>query len=270
MPSAASRPAGDYVMVSAELLRDINAVHEASATLIIANDRTRLTPAQWVKNDPRRGGRDGLTWGYVGVNTGAVMYDPSVQGSLRFAQPAELEGAVVEAMAAWQNRGCLKEPITRLFPGSPLPPDIFHVGWLPRSYFNQFPGGQSIIGVTQTFVFVDAVTRIPTDIDGNGRPDIAFQDIAYNTGHIYSDNGPFGTKDLFTITAHESGHAFGLSHRGKIFATKNDIVMTPNGPAVRPEDVKFAPKALMNAVYVMGRTDITGTENSTFCQIWGN
>jgi hypothetical protein len=35
-------------------------------------------------------------------------------------------------------------------------------------------------------------------------------------------------------------------------------------------DIKYAPKALMNAVYVNGRTDILGTDNSQFCQIWAS
>jgi hypothetical protein len=35
-------------------------------------------------------------------------------------------------------------------------------------------------------------------------------------------------------------------------------------------DIKYAPKALMNAVYVTGRTDILGTDNSQFCQIWAS
>ena len=262
------RPAGNYRIVRAELLRDVSAVHAASATLIIASDSGRLEPDQWVKGDPRRGGQPGLTWGYLGMNAGARMYDPAFNGSVRPALAAELESRVVEAMAAWENLGCSGAPITRLFPGSPLPPDIFHVGWFPPAWFEQ-QFGPGVLGVTLTSVFIDPATGEHTDIDGDGRDDVAFQDILYNAGPIWSDNGPMGTMDLFTIIAHESGHAFGLNHRGKVFATKKDVIMTAAGPTVRAEDIKFAPKALMNPIYVAGRTDITGVENSTFCQVWG-
>jgi hypothetical protein len=35
-------------------------------------------------------------------------------------------------------------------------------------------------------------------------------------------------------------------------------------------DVKYAPKALMNAVYITGRDEIRGTDNGSFCQIWAS
>ncbi len=35
-------------------------------------------------------------------------------------------------------------------------------------------------------------------------------------------------------------------------------------------DVKYAPKALMNAVYVTGRNEIGGSDNASFCQIWAS
>lgn len=266
-----ARPAGDYMVATAQLLYDVNAVSNASASLILANDREKLTDAQWVPGDPRRGGLPGLRWGYVGLTAGVLKFDPAVPGFIRAALPEELELRIVEGMGAWESRNCSTSPITRLLPTDPGVPDIFQVGWLPNAWFamNFPPNGSSILGVTLTSIFVNNLTdRIPTDIDGNGRPDIAFQDIIYNAGHIWSDNGPFGSIDLFTVIAHESGHAFGLDHFGKVFVTKKDIIMTPEGPRVQAEDIKYAPKALMNAVYVMGRTDITGTDNAAFCQIW--
>lgn len=270
------RPAGDYMVASVALLHDIGAVSQQTSSLIVANDRTKLTQAQWVPNDPRRGGNRGLTWGYVGLEIGVEIFDPSVAGFIRAPKPGELESRVVEGMAAWQDLQCSDSPITRLLPNQPGIPDIFQVGWLPGSFFDQFPNGSAILGVTLTSVFINSATDpTPTDIDGNGRPDIAFQDIIYNSGKktarkFWSDNGPLGTTDLFSVIAHESGHAFGLNHFGKVFVNKNNVIMTPNGPSVNVDDIKYAPKALMNAVYITGRGEITGTDNSAFCQIWAN
>ena len=35
-------------------------------------------------------------------------------------------------------------------------------------------------------------------------------------------------------------------------------------------DIKYAPKALMNAVYVTGREEIAGTDVSSFCAVWAS
>ena len=35
-------------------------------------------------------------------------------------------------------------------------------------------------------------------------------------------------------------------------------------------DLKYAHKALMNAVYLQGRDDIRGSDNGSFCQIWAS
>lgn len=274
IPAQLGLPEGEFIVVSAQLIYEHHAVSENSPTLILADNRTRLTVPQWVPNDPRRGGQRGLKWGYLRANVPTRVYDPSVPGSLRLATSAELEAHIVEAMAAWDARPCSDAPLTRLFPGQPGVPDIIQVGWQPNSWFVQNfpPNGAAVIGVTLTSVFVNnLVDKIPTDIDGNGRPDIAMQQIVYNGGKIWSDNGPLNTMDFFSIIAHETGHAFGLDHFGKVFVTKKDISFNEQGqPVIDVNDIKYAPKALMNAVYVMGRTDITGSDNGAFCQIWAS
>lgn len=264
-------PGEDMVVATVELLHDVQALHDAPATLILANDRLRLLPSgQWVPNDPRRGGRRGLTWGYVGFNPiGVGKFDPALN-SVRAATAPELTARIVEGMNAWESRQCSSAPITRLFPGGPATPDIFQVGWVPRTVMPLFQNA-GILGLARTFIFVDPVSRAPTDIDGNGLPDVARVEIYYNAHRIWSDNGPIGTIDMYSVIAHESGHAFGLNHFGKVFVTRNNVTYTAAGqPIIDVKDIKYAPKALMNAVYVMGRTDIMGTDHSAFCQIWAS
>ena len=271
IPAELGAPAGEFVVSSAQLLYDVEAVKGASPTLILANDRMKLTAAQWVKNDPRRGGHDGLKWGYLAANVPVPMFDPSVQGSIRAATPSELESGLVSAVGAWDARSCSSEPFTRLFPGQPGTPDVIQVGWQPNAWFVAMfgPNGSSIIGVTLTSIFVNnLVDKIPTDIDGNGRPDLGQAVIVYNAGKIWADNGPLGTVDLFSIAAHETGHALGIGHFGKVFVNKKNVLIENGVPTISLEDIKYAPKALMNAVYVTGRSDILGTDHSSFCEIW--
>jgi hypothetical protein len=248
------RPA-DAVIASVELLYDVQALEDAPATIILANDRTKLGPSAWVKNDPRRGGRAGLTWGYAAFNpAGVAIFEPTT-GQLRLASPQELEDVVVEAMSAWTNRGCLKGPVTRIFPGASLP-DMLTWGWLTSAQVPAF-ANLGILGITVTWNF-------PGDLDSNGRPDAAFREVFFNAHRVWSHNGPLNTIDLFSVVAHESGHAFGIGHFGKVFARAKDL---PRIMAGEVDLIKYAPRAMMNAVYVSGRSEISGTDNASFCQI---
>lgn len=255
-------PRSDVVLGSVQLLHDVAALKDGPSSLILANDRTKLQGAHWVPGDPRRGGFGGLSWGYLGFNPMAVnKFDPAT-GGVRPATPAELEARVVEAADAWLNRGCLKAPVRRVLPEDPMPPDIMIIGWLPSMFIPEFKDA-GVLGITRTFVFVDPNGEL-SDIDGNGHADVAWREIYFNVHRVWSDNGPFPTIDLFSVVAHETGHGFGADHFGKVFVKAKDLDRLAS---LDFSVIKYAPRAMMNAVYINGRSQMSGTDNASFCQI---
>jgi hypothetical protein len=173
------------------------------------------------------------------------------------------------------------------------PSDIVQGLWQPRTYFRaaaRFAGlpeaqGDGIIGVTWTFIYIDDNGTpgdfdddFPTDIDNNGLDDIGLAEVHYAgwldlarlplvVGYIWDDQNraDFAT-DYFSIITHESGHALGLAHFGKVFVSQNALA----DGQLTLDEVKYAPKALMNAVYVAGRSEILGSDISSFCQLWAS
>lgn len=251
------------------------------ATTLIANDRTRLLETQFVEDDPRRGSP---------ANTITYLVDQSDGLALTLLAPPPpppsplpvgvLPNAVTEAeldasMAAWEALKCNgpamgkiaddgSDPdlVDGLVFGNPAAigtprADITHAGWLGAAFFNAVaPDGASfILAATFTFVFIDPATGDPTDIDGDGRADVAFREIYYNRAFPWGTGGADYNVDIQSVAIHEAGHALGLAHFGKIFVKKNGTL-------------QFAPKAIMNAAYVSEDRSIRGTDNGAFCQAW--
>jgi hypothetical protein len=250
----------------------------SGATTLIANNRTHQIGSLFVARDPRRGGSDAISY----------LVDQSNGSALAFANPTGpgivvLTNAVTEpvldaAMARWDDQpNCPGPPVVKvaddgsdpdlidgLVAGNPAligepQADITHAGWLPPAFFNAIaPGGANfILGVTFTFIFVDDDGN-PTDLDHDGTADTAFREIYYNLNFGWSE-GPSRPRgvDIASVATHEAGHAFGLGHFGKVFIDNNDVI-------------KFAPRAVMNAVYVSPFADLAGTDNASFCSIWAH
>lgn len=224
---------------------------------VFFNNRTKQLGEHFVPGDPRRGGGANITY-RVDQTEGAV-------DSLTVAQTT---AAIDRAMATWNNVNCSTIPITKLpdLPGFDIgliesilfgqPPglffvaDIAHAGWLPGGALPP-----NVIAVTFTLIFIDVATGAPTDIDGNGKLDVAFREILYNDAFVWNINADI---DVETIALHEAGHGLSQGHFGKAFLTN------ANGK------IHFAPRAVMNAAYTGVQQGLAGTDNGGHCSIWGS
>lgn len=253
----------------------------ATSQTLITNNRTHLTGWQFVQNDPRRGGSSSIS--YVVDQSDGTALTLLADNTVISIPNSSTESVIDQTMAKWQTDiDCNGPAIVKIadsganidvaddlvFGRRPLGipiADITHGGWISRNFFNVIaPGGANyVLGVAIAWVFVDQSGN-PTDIDNNGRYDLSFVEIYYNRGFAWS---PLGEQentqniDIESLVKHESGHALGLDHFGRIFLTRNDTEI---------DDIHYAPRAVMNAVYVSPFRDLTGTDRASFCHIWAN
>jgi len=223
---------------------------------VFFNDRAKQLGAHFVPGDPRRGGRANITY----------LVDQA-EGAVDGLTVAQTTAAIDRAMATWNGVNCSTIPITkrpdipgldiglveRLLgqPGGPFfLADITHAGWLPAGVLPQ-----NVIAATFTFIFIDPATRAPSDIDNNGKLDVAFREILYNDRFVWRINGNI---DVETVALHESGHGLSQGHFGEAFRTD------ANGK------IHFAPLAVMNAAYTGVQQDLKGTDNGGHCSIWAS
>lgn len=236
---------------------------DAVGRTVIFEDRGFQLEQHFVPGDPRRGGFMDIAW-LVDLADGATANGLTA---------AQTDAAIGRAMETWQQANCSKIPLFHLgsfnldfglvqfllgFGGSSnVFADITHAGWLPSAFFNQLEpgGGNSILGITFTFVFVDPATGIPTDVNQDGKLDAAFREIYYNNNFFWQIGG---NVDVETVALHEAGHGLSQAHFGKLFQTD------ANG------SFHFAPRSAMNAGYTGVQQALTGTDRAGHCTLWGS
>ncbi|MCI0665761.1 MAG: hypothetical protein L0220_32290 [Acidobacteria bacterium] len=228
---------------------------EIGQTVFFSNRGNKQLGAHFVPGDPRRGGRSNITY----------IVDQA-EGAIDRLSVAQTTAAIDRAMGTWDEVKCSKIPITKVpdiagldigvvefllgqVGGPFFLADITHAGWLPA---NILPNG--VIAATFTFIFNDPVTLQPSDIDSNGKADVAFREILYNDFHTWGINANI---DVETVALHESGHGLSQDHFGKAFITGSNV------------KIHFAPRAVMNAAYSGVQQEINGTDNGGHCSIWG-
>jgi len=126
--------------------------------------------------------------------------------------------------------------------------DLTHAGWLPRDFFDSIAppnGGDNILGVTFTFTW-------------NAYPNrVAFREIYYNDDFTWGIDDA-SKIDIETVSLHEVGHGLSLGHNGMIFrdAGKGSL--------------RFAPRAVMNAIYYDIQHSLLTTDVGAFCSVWSS
>lgn len=263
-----------YRIDRAEISVSIDGIDTAQT--LIANNRSHQIESLFAERDPRRGGLADISY-LVDQSDGTPLAFANPTGNAVVLLPNSVTEPIIDrGMQRWQNSPSCGGPLVTKLADNGSDPDIVdalvmnnpalfgtpqaditHAGWLPGSFFNLLlpGGGSSILGVTFTLIFVDA-DGTPTDIDNNHRSDTAFREIYYNRGFGWSE-GPQRPRgiNIDSVSTHESGHAMGLGHFGRVAIGNNG-------------DIKYSPRAVMNAVYISPFAELTGTDNASYCSIW--
>jgi hypothetical protein len=236
--------------------------------------------------DPRRGGRTSILY----------LVDQSDGAAVGGLTNADTEAAIDRAVATWNDVACSHIPIEKapdtgadpdvadfFFGGGDLGTinlgpvttvDIVHGGFVGAALFDALtpgcvPGSVTnpcgsvfVLGVTFTDVFVDE-DGTPTDINHDGKLDVAFREIFYNNSDPDANGATIPWRidahpDVETTALHEFGHGLSQAHFGKVFSTDS------NGK------VHFAPLAIMNAGTDRVSQRLLGTDVGGHCSIWAD
>ncbi|HYK05835.1 MAG TPA: hypothetical protein VE974_29080 [Thermoanaerobaculia bacterium] len=241
----------DFRLEYAEFMTDADSAN-VGQTIFFNNRGNKQLTAHFVPGDPRRGGGTNITYTI-----------DQTEGSVDGLTQAQTNAAIGRAMSTWDNVNCSTLPIDAVgnpgtdigvveflngLGGSPFFfADLTHAGWLPPGIL-----APNVIAVTFTFVWIDGLGN-PTDIDNNGKQDVAFREILYNDLFTWQIDANI---DVETVALHEAGHGLSQGHFGKGFVTSS------NGK------LHFAPRAVMNAAYTGVQQTIDQSDSAGHCSIW--
>lgn len=257
------------VLAMAEIITD-PASGEAGRVVWLRQDlgNGQLTH-DFVYGDPRRaafnGGEPGVTYA---VNTGWTSSDVNLTDQI---------GWLYDSIDVWDAEQCAEMGLSEnsvpsgqpgvvqvYFATGQLPEtwtaDLTQVGFLSAAQFPYFAANPNVLGVTFTLFWEDENGNL-TDIDSNGKIDVAFREIYYNDQFNWADNGVEGTQpngiryfDFPSVAIHEVGHGFSAAHFGSIGRQDGLLIAQP--------------RAVMNAIYGGSLRDLTGHDVGSHCNNW--
>ena len=251
----------NYRVASAELIT-ASGSHEAGNTVLSKIVGNKQLTADFVPGDARR------TWSSDSGNT--ITYAIDTTGDAVpisddvFGTNTNTDAAIERATDTWRDVNCSDLGLIRNddfgvdigvvafingLGGSPFVfADVQHGGFRDINY------AAGVLGVTHTFVFTDIDG--PTDVDNNGKADVAFREIYYDPSWIWGDNGDGTNIDVESIAVHEIGHGLSQGHFGTVKFKNNGAI-------------KASPRAVMNALYTGPYVELAGTDNGGHCSNWG-
>ena len=249
----------DYRVVMAEYVTGEG--DQAGATVISKDVGNKQLDTDFVPFDARRAGWSGPVGGANDDITYAIdMTGDAVppNGGLTAAQT---DAAIDRAMATWAAQTCSTLSITQnpdfgidigfvaFFSGLGGSPCIFadvqHAGWRDID----FPPG--VLAATFTASFFPF-----TDIDNNGKIDVAVRETYYDPSFSWADDGVTDF-DVEAVALHEAGHGLSQAHFGNIFFKKDGTV-------------KRAPAAVMNPFILGQQRTLLGSDVGGHCSNWAD
>lgn len=264
MNVALAAAGADYRAAYAEYISGPDA-GEAGNTVVASDRGNKRLETDFVPFDPRRVPWSGPVTGTTDNITFAIDQTGDAVPPGGGLTAAQTTAEIRQAMATWENVRCSNLPLTENptggldvgvvafqlsggVVGSPfIFADVHHAGWRDLNFTG------SVLAVTFTFIFI-APGNVPTDIDGNGRADVAFREIYYDPSWIWAIGA---NVDVETVALHEAGHGLSQDHFGKLMI-KND------------GSLHAAPRAVMNAGYIGPFSTLVGSDNGGHCANWAS
>jgi hypothetical protein len=274
--NAKAKARGDAFRVGKAEYVTLDGSGELGAEILQKDVGNKRLTEDFVAFDPRRAAWSGSGPSASDDITFAVDETGDATPPLGITSGADANAAIRRSMDTWRAIGCapgigLTERSSggqdlgflaflvsrRKVSSAFIAADVMHNGWRDLD----FAGG--VLGVTFTFVFIDAAGNA-TDIDGNGKDDVAFREIYYDPSwdwrivqniQIPRVDPNVSRIEIESVALHEAGHGLSQAHFGNIFL-RNDGSFDPS------------PRAVMNAFYSAPLTTLLGTDESGHCGNW--